>query len=146
MSEHPFLQGFDPAQREKLLAGARRERFSPGAFIFHLNGAADAVYLVEQGRVGLEVDEPGRGPTQVEEVRAGDLLGLSWLFPPHRWHLDARAIDAVELTVLPAAHVRALLDTDPALGRTLALRVLGKVYERLVRARLQRLDVYRAGP
>jgi CRP-like cAMP-binding protein len=145
MSLHPFLEGLESTQREQLLAGARRERFAAGAFVFHMNGAADGVYLIEEGRVTLEVGDPGRGPTQVEEVRAGDLLGLSWLFPPYRWHLDARAAGPVEATVLSGAQVRARMEADPALGRAIALRLLAKVYDRLVRARLQRLDVYR-GP
>jgi CRP/FNR family transcriptional regulator, cyclic AMP receptor protein len=143
MSDHPFLARLDAAQRSRLLADARRETFSPGAFLFHLNGPADALYLVERGRVSLEVDEPGRGAATLEEVHAGDLLGLSWLFSPYRWHLDARAVEPVEVTVLPAVPLRAAIDADAALGRAVAFALLGTVYERLVRARFQRLDVYR---
>jgi CRP/FNR family transcriptional regulator, cyclic AMP receptor protein len=143
MSEHPFFAGLDAAQRQALGAEARPLRVPAGVFIFHMNQPADALYLVDRGRVVLEVDEPGVGPTQLEEVHGGDVLGLSWLFPPYRWQLDARAAEAVEATALPAAHVRRLIETDAALGRTLALRLLGKVYERLERARLQRIDVYR---
>lgn len=146
MTEHPFLQGLAPAHRERLLAGARRVQFAAGAFVFHLNGAAENLYLVERGRVVLEVHEPGRGQTRVEEVGAGDLLGLSWLFPPYRWHLDARAAEAVEATVIPAPPVRTAMESDAELGRALAMRVLAKTYQRLERVRLQRLDVYASAP
>jgi hypothetical protein len=35
------------------------------------------------------------------------------------------------------------MDADPRLGYALAMRLLARTYDRLVRARLQNLDVYR---
>jgi CRP-like cAMP-binding protein len=140
VTDHPFLRGIDAAP---LIAAAHRERFAAGSFVFHMNGPADALYLVERGRVVLEMDEPGRGPTQLEEIGPGDLLGISWLFPPKRWQLDARAVEETEATVLPAAGLRNAIDTDAQLGRALALRLIAELYQRLTHTRLQRLDVYR---
>jgi CRP-like cAMP-binding protein len=143
MSEHPFFADLPAAQRAALIACAHSVRFAPSAYMLQMNAPADTLYLIDRGRVVLELSEPGRGPTQVEEVRAGDVLGLSWLFPPYRWHLDARAVDEVEATALAADQVRRLMDADAQLGRTLAMRLLATVYHRLERTRLQRLDVYR---
>jgi CRP-like cAMP-binding protein len=142
-SEHPFFADLQPAHREALAACARSVRFPPGAYVLQMNAPADTLYLIDRGRVVLEVGEPGRGPTQVEEVRAGDVLGLSWLFPPFRWHLDARAVEEVTATALAGEEVRRLMDADAQLGRALAMRLLATVYQRLERTRLQRLDVYR---
>ena len=30
----------------------------------------------------------------IETLEAGEVVGWSWLFPPYRWHFDARALDA----------------------------------------------------
>jgi CRP-like cAMP-binding protein len=140
---HPFLEGFTPSQLDALAACARTVRHEAGSYIFHMGEPAEALLLVERGRAVLEVNEPGRGAIRMETVGAGDVLGLSWLFPPFRWHLDARALDTFEATALDADVLKRLIDEDPALGRTVAMRLLGKVYERLERTRLQRLDVYR---
>jgi CRP-like cAMP-binding protein len=143
MSDHPFFNGLSPTQRETLIRSARPVHFAAGAYVLQMNAPADALYLIERGRIVLEINEPGRGPTEVEEVRGGDILGISWLFPPYHWHLDARAVEEVEATVLVAEEVRRLMDQDAVLGRALAVRLLDTVIRRLERVRLQRLDVYR---
>jgi CRP-like cAMP-binding protein len=146
MTAHPFLEGLTAAQRDELTAGARERRFGAGAWLFHFGEDAEALYLIDRGRVSLEVNDPATGPTQLEQVRGGDILGLSWLFPPYRWHLDARAVEEVAALALPGAQLRALLEQGGPLGHHLSIRLLGKLYERLERARLQRLDVYRGRP
>ena len=34
----------------------------------------------------------------IETIEAGEVLGWSWLFPPYRWHFDARALAPVRAT------------------------------------------------
>jgi CRP-like cAMP-binding protein len=101
--------------------------------------------LLRSGRVVLEQNVPGRGPTWVESLKAGDILGLSWLFPPYRWHLDARAVEPVDVFALDAASLRGPNAEHPTLDPALATRLLRQLYDRLERVRLQRLDVYKAG-
>ena len=43
------------------------------------------------------------------------MLGWSWLFPPYRWHFDARALSAVRATAFDGACLREKCDADPAL-------------------------------
>ena len=31
-------------------------------------------------------------PSTIETIEAGEVVGWSWLFPPYRWHFDARAL------------------------------------------------------
>lgn len=143
MIDHPFVAGMSPAQRTQLDTCAREVHFPQGAFIFHEGEPAGMLFLLHRGLVALEQHVPARGVVQLESLRPGDLLGLSWLFSGERWMLDARAVEPVDATALEGDCLRRLMVSDPALGCAISSHLVQRLYERLVRARLQRLDVYR---
>ncbi len=70
----------------------------------------------------LETYFPARGPVTIETLEAGEVLGWSWLFPPYRWHLDARALTTVRATAFDGACLRGKCEADPALGYELMSR------------------------
>lgn len=143
LEEHQFLRGLSPAQTNVIVSCAKNLRFAQGEFLLREGQAADMFYLLRTGRVALEINVPGRGPTQMESLVAGDMLGVSWLVPPARVHFDARAVDAVVALAFDGACLRGKMDSDPALGYALTRRVLAETYKRLERVRLARVDVYR---
>ena len=143
LREHDFLKGLSEAQTRFLVSCAKNVRFQMGEFLMRETQRADVFYLLRAGRVALEINVPGRGPIQMESIGPGDMLGLSWLFPPHRVHLDARAVESVAALAFDAACLRGKMDADSALGYALTRRMLAETYKRLERVRLQRLDVYR---
>lgn len=145
LEQHPFLLGLSPEQVSAIACHASERSFPAGALLLREGEPAGTLYLLRSGRVALEQHVPGRGATQLETLRAGDILGLSWLFPPYRWHLDARAVEPVEAFALDASCMRGPTPEQPVLEPALAMRLLRHLYERLERVRLQRLDVYRAG-
>jgi CRP/FNR family cyclic AMP-dependent transcriptional regulator len=144
LSSHPFLSALTEAQLEELLPCVHLVRYTEGQFIFREGGEADTLYLLRTGRVTLEQHVPRKGDVQVESLNAGDILGLSWLFPGARWTLDARAVEPVEAFALPAECIRERMLQNPALGLTLTMHLLHEIYERLVHVRLQRLDVFKS--
>jgi CRP/FNR family transcriptional regulator, cyclic AMP receptor protein len=121
---------------------AREMSFAPGVLLLREGEEAHTLYLLRSGRVALELNVPGQGPTRLEMLKEGDILGLSWLFPPYRWHLDARALEPVEAFALEASCLHGPSPEHPVLEPALAMRLLRQLYERLERVRLQRLDVY----
>jgi CRP/FNR family transcriptional regulator, cyclic AMP receptor protein len=144
LAHHPFLAGLTPAQLEHLVPCAREVSYPDGAFVFREGEGADALYLIRSGCVTLEQHVPGRGAVQVESLCAGDILGLSWLFPTGSWMLDARCIEPVEAIVLEADTLRQRMQEDDSLAVVLLTHMVQALYQRLVRVRLQRLDVYAA--
>jgi CRP-like cAMP-binding protein len=76
-----LLADLTPDGRDGLLSLAETRHFSPGELVVREGGAADALYLITQGHVALEVHVPGRGAVLMERLGPGDLPGLSWLFP-----------------------------------------------------------------
>ena len=78
----------------------------------------------------------------IETIDDGGLVGWSWLTPPFRVHLDARALGPVHVVAFDAACLRDKADADPVLGYELMRRFIPVIVERLQATRVQMLDVY----
>ncbi len=142
LAEIPLFSGLDD-ETLRLLAGcASNVRFDAGQRIMRRGEPADVFYLVRHGSVVLETYFPARGPVTIETLEAGEVLGWSWLFPPYRWHLDARALTVVRATAFDGACLRGKCLEDPALGYELMSRFAQIVIERLQWTRLRLIDVY----
>jgi CRP-like cAMP-binding protein len=143
LEEHDFLKALSADQTGVIVSCVKNHRFRAGDFLMREGQEADVFYLLRTGRVALEIDVPGRGPVQMESLGPGDMLGVSWLVPPRREHVDARALEPVVALAFDGACLRGKMDADPALGYALTRRILAATYKRLERVRLARLDVYR---
>ena len=139
LAEVPLFEGMD-AERLELLAGcASNVHFEPGEVLFREGDEANAFYVIRGGTVALEAFVPARGGKTID---AGEVVGWSWLFPPYRWHFDARALAHVRATAIDGACLRGKCDDDPALGYDLMRRFAQVMIERLQWTRLRLLDVY----
>ena len=143
LAAHPFFADL-PAAHLALLAGcATNVRMPVGTYLARVGEPADRFYLVRAGKVALEVLPPGREPLVVQTAGAGDVLGWSWLVPPHRWSFDAVAVEDTRAIALDGACLRGKCETDHALGYELLRRFAIVMAQRLEATRLQLLDVYR---
>jgi len=142
LQEHAFLEDLSVDQARFLVSCARNVRFAAGEFLLREGTEPPAFFLLRRGHVVLEIDVPARGTVEMESLGPGDVLGLSWLIPAYREHLDARATDAVVAIAFDCRCLRAKLDADHDLGYALARRLFAQAYHRLERVRLQRLDLY----
>lgn len=142
LEKHPFLAGLTVDQVDFMTGCASNVRFEPGEFLFREGEAANSLFLIREGRVGLEMHIPHRGAMRVETLVEGDIAGWSWLFPPHRWHLDARALEPVRAFRFDGKCLREKLEEDHDLGYVIVKRLLERAHNRLERVRLQRLDIY----
>jgi CRP/FNR family transcriptional regulator, cyclic AMP receptor protein len=145
LADVPFLAGLG-AERLELLAGcAANVHFAEGEVLFREGAPADSFYVVRHGSIALEIFAPPRGRIVVETIGAGEVLGWSWLFPPYRWHFDARALTPIRATAFDGACLRGKCEDDPALGYDLMRRFAQVLMERLQWTRLRLLDVYGDG-
>lgn len=143
IAAHPFFADLDARLLDVLATCARIEAFPAGTTVFHEGGPADRLYAITEGRVALEVVAPDRDPLIVDTVQAGQVLGVSWLVPPHRWSCDALAVVPVEAVVFDGPCLHERCDADPRLGYLLASRVAAVLHGRMRSARIRLLDVYR---
>ncbi|MFJ2110706.1 cyclic nucleotide-binding domain-containing protein [Streptomyces sp. NPDC087850] len=127
---------------DMLMRMARDVLFVQDARIAEEGAPAEKFWIIHTGTVALDLDVPGRRRVTVETLGVGDLLGWSWLFPPHKWHFGAEAFTPVRAHEFDAAAVRSLCEGDPALGFALTRSVAQILARRLEAARTKLLDQY----
>jgi len=138
----PLFQGLTSAELELIAGCGSNVRFREGELLFRDGDEADTFYVLRHGSVALETFVPARGAVTIETLEAGEVVGWSWLFPPYRWHFDARALSLVRATKFDGACLRGKCENDPRLGYDLMSRFAQVVIERLQWTRLRLLDVY----
>jgi len=143
LREHPFLRGFTRDHIDFMVSCASNVRFKEGDFLIREGEVADYTTLIREGTVSLEIYVPGPGIQRVESLGAGDIVGYSWLFPPSRWNLDARALTDGRGLRFDGTCLRRKMEEDHHFGYELSVRLLRNLTSRLDRVQLQHMDAYR---
>jgi CRP-like cAMP-binding protein len=142
LRETPFFAGLAPEHVGLVSGCAANVHFFADDVLFREGEQADTFFLVRHGSVAIEMFVPGRGAVTIETIEAGEMIGWSWLFPPYRWHFDARALVPVRATSFDGACIRAKCADDPVLGYELMSRFAQVLMERLQWTRVRLLDLY----
>lgn len=136
LAAHPFLRGMSADHLGALAEAARDVRFPAGHRLFEDGGYATHFWLIQSGRVSLDLPLPGDGLVVLEHIGMGELLGVSWLFPPYQWRFGAVAVTEVAAFEFDAPIVRMSCTADPQLGYEFYRRVSGILATRLQATRL----------
>jgi len=143
LAEHPFTCGLSPAHRDTLAECTRILGFSAGAMLTEDHKPANDFYLIQSGHVAIEVHAVHRGHITLQTLGAGDVVGWSWLIPPHIWQFDAQVVDPVRVLSLDATRLRGLCERNHELGYEVLKRLVSTISARLSATRLQLLDMHR---
>jgi CRP-like cAMP-binding protein len=146
LAQLPAFQGLDRSYLELVAACGANDGFGAGEQLFREGDPADSFHVVRRGRISLEVFVPNRGTMMITTLGAGELVGWSWLFPPYRWHFDARATEPTRTIAFDGACLRGKCEQDHDLGYELMRRFASLMLDRLQATRLQLLDVYGRAP
>ncbi|MGW1071195.1 Crp/Fnr family transcriptional regulator [Streptomyces sp. NPDC002537] len=136
------LDALPDAEHDRLMTLSREVSFPAGTRLFEENRPANRFWIIRHGAVALDAHVPGQRPAILETLGEGDLLGWSWLFPPHLWHLGAEAVSPVDALEFDAGAVRRLCAENPRLGYMFTLACAQVIGHRLDRARTRLLDLY----
>lgn len=139
---HPFLAGMNRGQLVLLTDCAVSVRFRSGDLILREGDHADRIYLIETGKVILESGKDHGKPVIVDTITAGDLLGWSWMFPPHVWQFTARAVEPTRAMFFAGAVLREYCERDHSLGYELLKRLTAVMNRRMQNARQKMLGVH----
>ncbi len=142
LKAHPFFEGMEDPHIQLLAGCSSNVRFTEGQVIFREGDPADQFYLIREGLVSLQFMIPHRGLTTVNTVGAGEVMGWSWLFPPYKWHFDARTQQPTHALAFDGKCLRQKCEEDHDLGYQVFKRFMQIITERLESTRLQLLDIY----
>jgi CRP/FNR family transcriptional regulator, cyclic AMP receptor protein len=138
----PMFADLEPAHLDLVAGCARNARYASGEIIFKEGARADSFVLVTHGRAAVEVFVPTAGPRIVHTAGPGDALGFSWLFPPHRYRSDVRALELIRALEFDARCLRDKAAEDHALCCELLRRFAALAIAELESARAQLVDMY----
>lgn len=113
-----------------------------GELLFEEGGQAEKFYVLERGRVCLELSTRGKPTAIIQTIGPGDLVGLSWFNPNGTWSWDARAVVDTEALAFDASEVHRVCDQDAALRAEVAGCVANEAIRRLHAARMQLVDLF----
>ncbi|MDJ0945270.1 MAG: cyclic nucleotide-binding domain-containing protein [Kiloniellales bacterium] len=142
LAEHPLFRDLNSDYVALLSECAFNVRFAEGERIFRHGEPADRFFLIRHGIVSLEIWSPTQGPLTIQTLGPGEVLGWSWLFPPYKWHFDARATEPTRAVALDGKCLRGKCDQDPKLGYEMMKRFSALIHARMQAARLQIMDIY----
>jgi CRP-like cAMP-binding protein len=141
LGAHPFVRGLQPHHIEKLAGLATEVRYQDDQIIFRQADMSNLFCLVVSGKVGIEVNAPGR-TIRIQTIGEGETLGWSSVLGGREKQFQARALGSVRGLAFDGAELREACDADCGLGYAVMRRLLRVVADRLQALRLQLIDVY----
>lgn len=139
--ESSFPHPLSADSRRELADGAERRRLAPGEALFLEGDRATRLYILDQGKLSLEVDVPGEGTRVLMTAGPGEVFGWSALMEPHLETATARATVPSEVLVIEAQPLLDSLESNHRLGldlyRTLASVVAARL--RATRAKMAQM-------
>jgi len=142
LKEHPFFQDFRQEHFDIILGCASNVRFKEGEIIFREGDNAEKFYLVRHGKVAIDIRVSQYRAITIQTIHDGDIVGWSWLIPPHKCRFDCRAIEDTRAIALDGKCLRGKCEKDHDLGYELFQRLTKIFAERLEHTRLQLLNLY----
>jgi signal transduction histidine kinase len=123
VSAHPFLEGFTPAARDRLIGCMAQEKHPGGEFLFHEGDPADGVYLVLEGEIEI-VLSAGKQEKVLNRIKAGSSLGEVAVLDGMGRSTSARAHGPSSTARIPRSDLLDVLGTEPG---TVALKLFRHV-------------------
>ncbi|MGA8664295.1 MAG: cyclic nucleotide-binding domain-containing protein [Thermoplasmata archaeon] len=142
LQDHRFFREMGGDLLPLLIPLAVERSYAAGEMLVRDGDPADRFVLVFEGKVALEIALPDRPRVTIQTIGGGEVLGWSWLLPPHQWSLDARAVKRTRTLELAAPALKSILESRPTDGYQFLLRLLPVVAERLENTRVQLMDIH----
>ena len=136
-----LFQALSDDELDRLLPLCREEMYEAGVAIFLEGDPCESIYIVELGKVALEVNlRIGRGVGEtatIDVVGQGGCLCWSGLTAPGVLTATGRCLETTKVIVLDAAELRALVADHPEVGYKIMIalaKVVSLRFERMKEA------------
>jgi CRP-like cAMP-binding protein len=138
---HNFLKHLKDWHRMRLAAGLQPFTAKPGEYLARQGEPAHRFYLIQEGHVKVSSRDGAEPGVPLQQVGPGEVVGWSWLVPPHRWRFDCRAVDRVQGVFFDGEWLREQCEADCELGYYVVKHLLAVLASRLEASRLARHEI-----
>ncbi|MBI2858690.1 MAG: cyclic nucleotide-binding domain-containing protein [Chloroflexi bacterium] len=131
---------FSESELAKISDISSVEEQPAGAAVFREGTDADTLYVLQDGKVALQMQLPdtqARAPRRVsvDIVTRNEMFGWSALVEPHRYTLMAICLEPTRVLAINAVRLRSLMEEDRRVGYELLHQLVRLVASRLEETR-----------
>ncbi len=139
----PWFRELKEEHVQKIASISRIRRVKAGEIIFREGDTHESVYIVLEGRVGLEMFVPHRGKVRFYTAETWEVFGWSSVTPNvHLRTAGATAVLDGAVLRIDAEKLNQACEEDHTLGYLVMRRLARVVAGRLLVTRLQLLDMF----
>lgn len=136
LRECRIFAGLSEGEEDRIAALAVPKEFGAGATIFSEGSPAEAIYVLEKGRVALQMQLPGERPqvsrrVTVDVVSEGEAFGWSAAVARRLYTLSAMCLEPTRVLALDGAKLNALFQEDYRIGYKVMSQLIDVVASRL---------------
>ncbi len=136
LRECPIFESLTDAQLGTIVSMSKPREFEPGAAIFSEANKAEELYILEKGKVALQMQLSVQQPQfsrriTVDIINRGEPFGWSAVVDPHRYTLTAICLEPSKVLAIDGLRLKTLLHTDHQMGYEVLSRLIGVVASRL---------------
>ncbi len=144
LASYSFFEGMKKEHLDLLSGQVSKDTFKTNEYVFEEKQEASKLYLILKGKVSIEMTSPEGKPFSIQTLNQGDILGWSWLIPPHEWRFSARSMENTELLIIDGEFIRKKSEKDHDLGYEIFKRLADIFVQRLDATRRQLFEMYHA--
>ena len=138
LKEVGIFQGIVDSELKMIAEGVVQvQQFPAGEVIFTENSESTRMYVVDAGRVNLDIEAVPDTRLQVASLKRNEVFGWEALVPPYRYTTTASAVADSGVIVLDGAVMRKLCETHPDICARVMERVVRIAADQLVATRQQ---------
>ena len=132
----PMFEHLNAVELEAVVSIAEAREYEAGATIFNQKDAAEQLFVVEKGKVALQM-QLQLPPPQVSKkitvdiVNSGEVLGWSVLVPPYRYTLTAVCLEPTRVVATNGIKLRSLIQNNQRVGYEVLSQIIKVVASRL---------------
>ena len=126
-----FFDGLDDNELRQLVECVKEEEYELGHLLFFEGDPANHFYVIVEGNVELEMGAGSLGFVALDTLGDNQPIGWSWMIPPYRWSLTARAKSQVKALVFNGKALRAACKSNDKLTFELMMRTASVMSKRL---------------
>ena len=143
LKQIPWFERLEPEHFNKLAEIASIRNVEAGEQLFREGEKEDNLYIVIEGRIGLDIFIPHRGRIRIATVEPMEVFGWSSVTPNVRQRTaSAFVVLDGRLVVFNSEKLRQLCDDDHDLGYVVMRRLANVIASRLLTTRLQLVDMF----
>lgn len=136
LREYHIFEYLSDTELDSIASITQPREYEAGAIIFSEKSSAEELYLVEKGKVAIQMQLPSSQPqlskkVTVDVVTSKEVFGWSVLVTPYRYTMTAVCLESTKVLAIDGAKLRALIQSNHRIGYEVLSQIIKVVASRL---------------